>query len=67
MAQSIGLKELHDELKKIKSSMITKKEMNSFLETLSIVSNENTMRQIQNSEQDIKDGKTRDVNSSNDI
>lgn len=67
MEQTIDLKKVYNELKKIKSTMITKKEMNSFLETISIVSNEDTMKQIQNSEQDIKVGKIREVNSSNDL
>lgn len=67
MEQTVDLKKVYNELKKIKSTMITKEEMNSFLETISIVSNEDTMKQIQNSEQDIKDGKIREVNSSNDL
>ena len=67
MEQTVDLKKVYNELKKIKSTMITKKEMNSFLETISIVSNEDTMKQIQNSEQDIKVGKIREVNSSNDL
>ena len=67
MEQTVDLKKVYNELKKIKSTMITKEEMNSFLETISIVSNEDTMKQIQNSEQDIKVGKIREVNSSNDL
>ena len=67
MEQTVDLKKVYNELKKIRSTMITKKEMNSFLETISIVSNEDTMKQIQNSEQDIKVGKIREVNSSNDL
>lgn len=67
MEQTVDLKKVYNELKKIKSTMITKEEMNSFLETISIVSNEDTMKQIQNSEQDIKDGKIREVNSLNDL
>ena len=67
MEQTVDLKKVYNELKKIKSTMITKEEMNSFLETISIVSNEDTMKQIQNSEQYIKVGKFREVNSSNDL
>ena len=67
MEQKIDLKQLNNEMKKIKNRMITKDEMNRFLETLAIISNEDTMKQIQNSEQDIKVGKIREANSSNDL
>ena len=67
MEQTINLNELHNELKKIKNNMVTKKEMNKFMETFAIMSNENTMKQIQNSEQDIKDEKIREINSLNDL
>ena len=67
MEKTINLKKLHNELKTIKNNMVTKEEMNKFMETLAIMSNEDTMKQIQSSEQDIKDGKIREVNSLNDL
>ena len=63
MEQTSNLKELQNELENIKNNMVTKKEINMFLETLAIMSNENTMSQIQNSEVDIKNGKMEEINS----
>ena len=47
--------------------MITKEEMERILETIEIVSNENTMEQIRKSEDDIKAGRIREINSADDI
>ena len=47
--------------------MITKEEMNRFIETMEILSNEETMEQIRKSEQDIKIGKVKEITSVRDL
>lgn len=63
MENTIKLEDLYRELKKIEQAMITKAEMNSMIETISILSNKDTMRQIIASEKDIKAGKVKKINS----
>ncbi len=67
MAQSIDISKVYEELKRIERSMITKIEMNRFLETLMVISNEDTMNQIRQSEQDISVGRVKKVNSVSDL
>ena len=63
MENIIKLEDEYRELKKIEQAMITKAEMNSMIETIAILSNKDTMRQLASSERDIKAGRTRKVNS----
>lgn len=67
MEQIIDLKKLYEELKRIERNMITKQELNSFIETLEIMNNEETLEQIKNSEEDIKAGRVREADSVDDI
>ena len=51
----------------IEKSMVTKNELDSALESVMVYSNEDTMRQIKESEKDIKSGKVKKINSVKDI
>ncbi len=67
MEKSINLEELYKKLKTIERSMVTKNELDSALESVMVYSNEDTMRQIKESEKDIKSGKVKRINSVRDI
>lgn len=67
MEQQIDFSKIYQELKTIKESMITKNEMESILETFMILSNSETVKQIENSQEDIILGNTREINSIDDI
>jgi len=67
MPQTIDLKDLYEELKKIERAMVTKEELNRFIETLEVLSNEDTMSQIAGSEEDIKEGKVKKIESVDDL
>ena len=67
MENTIKLEDLYRELKKIEQAMITKAEMNSMIETIAILSNKDTMKQIIDSEKNIKSGKVKKINSINDL
>lgn len=57
MENTIKLEDVYRELKKIEQNMMTKTEMNSIIETIAILSNKDTMKQIIASEKNIKEGK----------
>ena len=67
MAETITIKQVFDELKKIEKNMVTKEELEAFKDTIEIISNPETMRQIADSEEDIKQGKTKIVHSVSDL
>ncbi|MBW1668200.1 MAG: hypothetical protein JRI79_13505 [Deltaproteobacteria bacterium] len=67
MRQTIDLKKLFDELKRIKKSMITHDDMNRFIETLDLLLNPSSMEQIYASERDIELGNIKEINSVSDL
>ena len=58
---------IYRKLKLIEDSMVTKSELNSMMETIMILSNNETMDQIEESEKDIRNGKIKKINSVNEI
>jgi len=67
MEPQIILKNIYEELKKIEMSMITRDDMNRFVETFEILSNPETMAQINQSERDINSENVQEINSMNDL
>ena len=67
MEKIVNLEEVYRKLKMIEQYMVTKEELDSALESVMVYSNEDTMAQIEESEKDIKSGKTRRINSAKDI
>jgi len=67
MAETITINKVYEELKVIERNMVTKDEMERMLETIEIMSNENTMEQTRQREKNIKAGRVKEVNSVDDI
>jgi hypothetical protein len=67
MPGTIDLRDSYIELKKMEKSKVTKEELNRLIETLEIVSNNDTMNQIDSSEKDIEEGNVKEIDSVNDI
>tara|TARA_Y100000310_G_C20593924_1_gene769521 strand:+ start:672 stop:878 length:207 start_codon:yes stop_codon:yes gene_type:complete len=67
MEQTIDLKDLYMELKKIERAMVTKDELNRLVETIEIMSSEDTMGQIAASEKDIGEGNVKEIDSVDDL
>ena len=67
MAESISIKKIYEELKRIEKKMIKKKEIESLTATLSIMNNTYTIRQIADSMEDIKKGRVKEINSVKDL
>jgi hypothetical protein len=67
MNESINLDKLNRELTTIKQSMVTRRELEQLLETIAVLSNKDTMTQIEKSEEDIKNGRIKKVFSVADL
>ena len=67
MEKSTGIDTIYRKLKDIEESMVTKKELNLILETIMVLSNDETMNQIRESEENIKSGKVKIINYVKDI
>mgnify|MGYP001597741261 FL=1 len=67
MEKTLNLEEVYNKLKIIEQPMITKRELDSALESIMVYSNEDTMRQIEESKKDIEFGKIKKISSVKDI
>ena len=65
--ESINLTDVYKKLKEIEKNMATKEELAQAMETVCIMSNENTMDQICESEENIKKGKCKQIRSVKDL
>lgn len=67
MEQQITNQEIIERLKEIERNMATKQELEQAIETISILSNKETMEQIKNSEKDIANGNVIGIDSIDDL
>ncbi|MBU0628729.1 MAG: hypothetical protein KKC75_06050 [Nanoarchaeota archaeon] len=67
MAETISIKQVYDEVKKMEKDMVTKKEMMSLIDTIGIMGNPETMNQVAESMEDIKKGRVKEVSSVKDL
>lgn len=63
MTEAVTMKQVFDELKNIEKKMVTKEEIEALIDTIEIMSNPQTMKQIVQSEEDIKHGRIKTVHS----
>ncbi len=67
MTEAISMKQIYEELKKIEKKMATKEEVESLTETIEVLGNPETMRQIADSMADIKRGRVKEITSVRDM
>lgn len=67
MTGAISIKQVYNELKKIEKEMVTKKEIDSLIDTIGVMGNPETMKQIAESMSDIRRGKVKEINSVKDL
>ena len=67
MSSSASIQDVFDELKRIESKMITREEFEGMVDSLAVLSNDDTMKQIIDSVKDIENGKVKEVSSVKDI
>jgi len=63
----MNLADIYKKLKEIERTMATKQELAQAIENICILSNEDTMAQIESSEKDMKRGKFKEVTSVEDL
>ena len=67
MAETITIKTVYDELRNLETKMITKNEIESLIQTVEIVANPDTIKQLMRSKEDITHGRVKEVSSVKDI
>ena len=67
MPEAITIQDVYEEIVEIKQQMIPKKELFGLIETMEILHNPKTMKQIRASESDIKAGETKRVHGVKDL
>lgn len=67
MAESVSLEEVYHELKQIEKKMVTKKEIDSLIETMAVLSNPEAMKQLAESSEDIRAGRVKPIHSVQDL
>ena len=67
MPETVTLQDVYRELREIKQRMVSKEEVAQLLETMEILHNPETMRQIRASEEDIRAGRTKLVRGVKDL
>ena len=64
---TINLIDIYKKLREIERKMATKQELTEAMETVCILSNEDTIKQIESSESDVKKGRFKEVGSIDDL
>jgi hypothetical protein len=67
MESQFNSEKIYKKLLEMQKNMITRNEMNNFIETIQILSNSETMKQIQESEKNIEEGDVWEINSVSDL
>ncbi len=67
MSEAISITDVYEELKKIERNMVTKADIESLTETIEIMNNPETMKQLMASTEDIKKGKVKEIKSVKDL
>ena len=63
----VSLKQVYEEIRRVEENMVTKKDIQALVDTLEILSNPETLRQIAESDLDIKAGRTKKITSAQDL
>ncbi len=67
MSQAISIQQVYDELKKIEKNMVTKKDVEALVDTIEILSNQETMQQLAGSAKDIAKANVKEIYSVQDL
>lgn len=65
--ETVTIKQVYDELKALEQKIVTKHDLNQIVETIGIMSNPETMKQIKRSEEDIRHGRVKKINSAKEL
>ena len=67
MTNSITIEDVYQELKRMEEKMVTREDIEALIDSVEILSNPKTMEALRKSDQDIKAGRVREINSVADL
>ncbi len=67
MADSITIKDVYHELKRLEEKMVTREDIDALIDSVEILSNPKTMEALHKSDQDIKTGRVKGITSIDDL
>ncbi|GBE18247.1 hypothetical protein BMS3Abin16_00839 [archaeon BMS3Abin16] len=67
MTDSVTLEDVYRELKRLEEKMVTREDVEALVDSVEILSNPQTMKVLQKSDEDIKAGRVKDAASVKDL
>jgi PHD/YefM family antitoxin component YafN of YafNO toxin-antitoxin module len=67
MPESVTIQDLYEAIKRIEQKMVTKEDLDSLIDSVEILNNPKTMDALRRSEEDIKEGRVKEVTSVEDL
>ncbi len=67
MTNSITIEDVYQELKRMEEKIVTREDIEALIDSVEILSNPKTMEALRKSDQDIKAGRVREINSVADL
>lgn len=67
MTTEVSLNKVYEEIRNVEKNMATKKQVESLVDSVEVLSNPDTMKQLADSAKDIKVGKVKEVSSVKDL
>jgi antitoxin YefM len=67
MADSVTIKDVYQELKRMEAKMVTREDIEALIDSVEILSNPKTMEALRKSDRDIKADRVREITSVKDL
>lgn len=67
MSSGVTIEQVYQEIKKIREDMVRKEDLEALVDTVEILSNPSKMQSLQKSDQDIRDGRVKEITSVEDL
>jgi hypothetical protein len=67
MSSGVTIEEVYQEIRKIRADMVRREDLEALVDTVEILSNKETMQLIRQSDEDIRHGRVKEINSVDDL
>jgi len=67
MHESVTIQDVYEALKRVEEKMVTREDIEALVDSVGILSNPKTMEALRKSDQDIKEGRVKEVTSVDDL
>ena len=67
MHKSVTIQDVYEALKTVEAKMVTREDLEALVDSVEILSNPKTMEALRKSDQDIKEGRVKEVTSVDDL